>query len=96
MAKGKKLESGSENILHEPLVEPTKVLLPPLHIKLGIMKQLVKALDKDGTCFQYIRYKFPKISDAKLKERIFNGPQIRTLLKDENLVHTMTKDQISA
>ena len=45
--------------------------------------QFVKALDKDAACFQYIRHKFPKISDAKLKEGIFNGPQIRTFPKDE-------------
>ena len=30
---------------------PLKILLPPLHIKLGIMKQFVKALLKDGLCF---------------------------------------------
>ena len=29
------------------LVDPRKVLLPPLHIKLGLMKLFVKALDKD-------------------------------------------------
>jgi len=39
---------GSENILNDPLVPPTKVLLPPLHIKLGLMKQFVKTLDKEG------------------------------------------------
>ena len=37
---------GSKNILQKPLVDPTKILLPPLHIKLGLMKQFVKSLNK--------------------------------------------------
>ena len=38
------LEAGEYNVINNPLVDPKKVLLPPLHIKLGIMKQFVKAL----------------------------------------------------
>ena len=56
----KELEPGSENIFHKPLVEPTKALLLPLYIKLGLMKQFLKALDKGGTYFRYIRKKFLK------------------------------------
>ena len=41
-------------------------------------------MDKDGEGFQYLISKFPRISDAKLKEGIFIGPQIRELMKDEN------------
>ena len=33
--------------------------------------------------FNYIRGKFPKLSEAKIKEGIFVGPQIRELLRDE-------------
>ena len=29
---------GSKNILQKPLVDPMKILLLPLHIKLGLMK----------------------------------------------------------
>ena len=35
-------------------VDRKKIILPPLHIKLGLTKQFVKALDKDGDCFKYI------------------------------------------
>ncbi|KAJ9590116.1 hypothetical protein L9F63_016761, partial [Diploptera punctata] len=42
---------GTKNVLHEPLVDPQKVLLPPQHIKLGLMKQFVRALPKHGSCF---------------------------------------------
>ena len=45
---------GEKNILNQALVDPSKVLLPPLHIKLGLMKQYVKSLNKHGTCFGYI------------------------------------------
>ena len=47
------------------------------------MKQYVKALNKDGDCFEYLGEKFPAISDAKLKEGIFDGPQIRALFEDK-------------
>jgi hypothetical protein len=40
------LEPGSKDILCKSPVNPRKILLPPLHIKLGIMKKLVKALQK--------------------------------------------------
>ena len=42
------LAVGDKNIINEPLVNRDRIILPPLHIKLGLMKQFVKALDKDG------------------------------------------------
>jgi hypothetical protein len=41
------LELGSKNILRISLVDPKKILLPPLRIKLGIMKQFVKSFAKN-------------------------------------------------
>jgi hypothetical protein len=41
---------GAKNIAHQPVVEPCSVL-PPLHIKLGLMKNFVKALDRNGSAF---------------------------------------------
>lgn len=87
---------GSRNIICRPLIDPSKILLPPLHIKLGLMKQFVKALNKDGHCFQYLGEKFPAISDAKLKEGIFDGPQIRTLFRDENFITQMNDTEKAA
>jgi hypothetical protein len=48
------LETGSKNILCKSLVDPKKILLPPLHIKLGIIKQFFKVLPKTGNYFKYI------------------------------------------
>ena len=44
------------------------------------MKQFVKALDKDGACFQYISDAFPGLSEEKKKMGIFDGK----LIQDKN------------
>jgi hypothetical protein len=87
---------GLRNVINEPLVNPQKILLPPLHIKLGLMKQFTKALDKEGRCFRYICSKFPGISDEKLKAGVFDGPQIRTLMRDTDFEKEMTRDERKA
>lgn len=87
---------GSRNIIHESLVDPSKILIPPLHIKLGLMKQFVKALDKTGQCFQYLETKFPKISETKLKEGVFDGPQIRTMFRDTTFSSKMNRIEKAA
>ncbi|GFW17955.1 uncharacterized protein TNCV_2231361 [Trichonephila clavipes] len=67
----KTLIPGVKNVEGQSLVDPKKILFPPLHIKLGLMKQFVKALDKEGECFKYLCEQFPGLSDAKLKSGIF-------------------------
>jgi hypothetical protein len=62
---------------------PEKVFISPLHIKLGLMKNFVKVMDTNGAGFMCLKHKFPRLSDAKIKEGIFVGPQIRELIKDE-------------
>jgi len=81
---------GENNVINEPLVDRDRILPPPLHIKLGVMKQFVKALDKNADCFRYIRNIFPATSYEKVKAGIFDGPQIRTLMKDPAFVSHMT------
>ena len=65
------------------------ILLSPLHIKLGLIKQFVKALDKDGNCYKYICETFPRQGCEKLKEGVFDGPQIRRILKDSEYESSM-------
>lgn len=81
---------GTKNILHQSLVPINKLLLPPLHIKLGLMKQFVKALDKNKDCFNYICTQFPAITTEKITAGIFTGPQIRKLFTDDKFVNCMT------
>ena len=83
---------GEHNVIYEPLVDRSKIIFPPLHIKLGIMKQIVKALDKDGACFSYISNAFPGLSEEKKKAGIFDGPQIRKLMRDEPIMNEIEKD----
>ena len=71
-----RLEPGSKNVLYPSFEEPSKILLPPLHVKRGLLKDFVKAMDRDGQAFKYLHDKFPKMSDAKVKEGVFVGPQI--------------------
>ena len=81
---------GENNVINEPLVNCDSILLPPLHIKLGLMKQFVKALDKNGDCFRYIHSRFPGTSYEKVRAGIFDRPQIRTLTRDPAFVLHMT------
>ena len=76
------LNTDEKNVIAEPFVDPKDVLLPPIHIKLDLMINFVKGMNKEEQAFRYLRKKFPKISDAKVKEGIFVGPQIRQLMKD--------------
>lgn len=90
------LQPGMLNVLRQPLVDSQKVLLPPLHIKLGLVKQFVKALDFGGDAFREIRLMFPKLSEAKIKGGIFVGPQVNAMLKSEKLESVMTKVERAA
>jgi len=87
---------GENNVINEPLVDLDRILLPPLHIKLGLMKQFVKALDKNADCFRYIRNRFPATSYKKVKAGIFDGSQIRKLMKDPAFVSHMTVVEYAA
>jgi len=50
----KSLEPGIINVENQPLVEPSKILLPSMHLKLGLMKNSVKAMDQEEAAFTYL------------------------------------------
>lgn len=54
---------GDKNILKSNLVDPKNILMSLLHIKLGLMKQFVIALNKNGNYFQHLCKKFPQLSE---------------------------------
>ncbi|GBO38069.1 hypothetical protein AVEN_128562-1 [Araneus ventricosus] len=60
------------------------------------MKQFVKALPKESQCFKYLCDQFPGLSEAKLKEGVFVGPDIRKMMKDENFETKMETNEIKA
>ena len=89
------LITSSLNVLAPPLVKRSKILFPPLHIKLGIMKQFVKTLEKDGDCYKYICMKFSGLTIEKLKAGIFDGPQVRKLTNDANFCNFINPAELS-
>lgn len=88
---------GDRSVKYQPLVNAKKVFLPPLHIKLGLIKCIVKTMGKtESQGFQYLRDKFPRLSEAKLKEGVFVGPQIREILNDEAFFTILTGKEQAA
>jgi hypothetical protein len=87
---------GTKSIAHQPLGDPCKVLLPPLHIKLGLMKYFMKALDRNGPAFSFLCEKFPRLSTEKIKAGVFIGPQISQLSRDPQFDLILSDDQKAA
>jgi hypothetical protein len=64
------LKPGDKNVVRDSLIDPKKVLLPPLYIKLGLMKQFVKALPKEGECLSICVKSF-LVCRCKVERRYF-------------------------
>jgi hypothetical protein len=67
-----------------------------LHIKLGLVKKFVISIDKISREFEYVRNKFPNVSDLKIKEGIFIGRQIRELMQDKQFDEDLNETEINA
>ena len=81
------------NVENQPLVEPIKILLPSVHLKLGQMKNFLKTMNQEEAAFTYLWEKFPRLSEAQLKEDIFTGTQIRDIIKDEYFDKFLQSDE---
>ena len=60
------------------------------------MKQFVKAVDTDGNCFKYLCESFPALSYEKIIAGVFDGPQIRQLMKDNTFPNSMNETERQA
>jgi hypothetical protein len=87
---------GEKCVRNQPLVGKDKISLPPLNVKLGLMKQLIKAMHKHGKGFEYLREKCSKLSNAKLIEGIFIGQQFHEIINDDLFEHLLTETEKSA
>jgi len=56
---------GKKQITHRILVNKTKMYLPPFHMKIGLIKMSVKAMNKQGEGFDCLKQTFPLISEAQ-------------------------------
>lgn len=63
---------GQYSVDHVPLVEGSKIMLPSLCIKLGIVRDFVRAMYKDGMAFKFLKTIFPTLS----AENIYTGQLI--------------------
>ena len=61
-----RLTPNSHNVQSHPLIESNKILVPPFHIKLGVMRNFVKVRDREGSGIAFFREKFPRIIMEKL------------------------------
>jgi len=61
------LTPGEKNVVNPPLVLSEKIFLYTLRIKLGLIKNFVKGMDKTGRGFEYLRNKFPNVTQKSRK-----------------------------
>jgi len=55
----KSMEPGIMNVENQPLVGLSKILLPPMLLKLGLTKISVKAMNQEEAVFTYLRETSP-------------------------------------
>ena len=88
---------GKYNVKHPALIDPQKVLLPPLHIKLGLMKNFVKGMDHQGSGFQYLKKRFKgKFTDAKLEAGVITGSEIRSVINGSSFPVSLNEMELEA
>lgn len=58
------------NVVEDPLVSKDNIILPPLHIKLGVVKNFITNVSKFEPVFSCLKKIFPKLSDCKIKNGI--------------------------
>ena len=72
-----------------------QVNLSQYHIKLHLVEKFIKALDKKGKAFAYLYQKFDQKSMDKIKAGLFDGPEIRKLVKYHDFHDTLNPLQLS-
>ena len=58
------------------------------------MKNFANEMDREGSGFAFLQ-KFPQISTEKVKAGIFDGPQIREIMKDPMFDETLSEAELS-
>ena len=88
---------GRHNVQHQPLVSSANVFLPPFHIKLGLMKNFVKAMSRDGYGFKFPKDFFGADKNyAKLKAGVFMDSEIRKLMLHEKFNSRLNPLELAA
>lgn len=77
-------------------MDKDRILFLPLHIKLGLIKQFTKTLDKGGGCFIYLCHAFLGLAVEKLKADIFDGPQLRQPIRYPGFANSVNEVELEA
>lgn len=79
---------GEYSIVLEPLIEAAYIIIPPLHVKLGLIKNFLKALYRTNPdILEYLTEFFKtQLSAAKVKEGGLNGKQLEKLFKNTEFI----------
>lgn len=85
------------NAIRKPLVQPSRILLPPLHIKIGLVTQLFKKIySQNMEARRQLSKIFPALSEAKMKGGVFDGPHIRILFESKDLESALDPEEKAA
>lgn len=84
------------NVINEPLVNKNNVIIPPLHIKLGLMSSLIKTIKTNQNAINELAKLFPRTSRAKLENGVFTGPQITKIIKSQAFKSSLNKNELDA
>lgn len=86
--------AGKYNAVKPPLIPISKILMPPLHIKIGLVTQLFKKLYERNSKIRATLFSiFPSLSEAKIKAGVYDGPQIEELFQDNDLPKILTVEE---
>jgi len=84
---------GQNSLEYEPLISHENIILPSLHLKLGLFKQFIKYL-KNESAIAVVNELFPKTSEQKIRAGIFTGPQVDRVCNNEEFISLLTFPQI--
>uniref|UniRef100_A0A336KP55 CSON011970 protein n=1 Tax=Culicoides sonorensis TaxID=179676 RepID=A0A336KP55_CULSO len=88
---------GELSVQSPPLINVKNVILPPLHIKLGVATQFLKKVFGENTnAKDAVRKIFPGKSEAKIVAGIVDGPQLKKLLQNSEFLHSLSKNEKDA
>lgn len=77
----------------ELLLDPLKILFRYLHIKLGLKNHFVIVLNNESLAIIYLQGFFPKLSEAKVKDGVFVGPQIKKIIECKEFLTKLTRTE---
>lgn len=84
------------NIIGNSRIDPKKSITSYSPHKTWSNKTVDQSSKGEGSCLEHLRGKFQKFPNAKLKEGIIDGPQIRKMLNDEYFITLMNQKQKAA